>query len=194
MITILAIFLVPLFLLKEAGDFLVINEKPKKSDVVIVLSGGGIERIEKAVELYKQGYAPYIMISNGKEDNLYAAMINMGVPPNSIILENKASSTTESAYFTKELMIQHKFKSAIVVSSNFHMRRVKSNYEKAFSNNNSKLLYCSVSDSGYDSQKWWASEEDRRTTYIEYTKLVGNYFGYNGKEAKDLLNQLLSRN
>ena len=42
-------------MLKEAGDFLVINEKPEKSDVVIVLSGGGIERIEKAVELYKKG-------------------------------------------------------------------------------------------------------------------------------------------
>ena len=66
MITILAIFLVSLFMLKEAGNFLVINDKPEKSDVVIVLSGGGIERIEKAVELYKEGFAPYIMLSNGQ--------------------------------------------------------------------------------------------------------------------------------
>ena len=60
-------------MLKEAGDFLVINEKPEKSDVVIVLSGGGIERIEKAVEIYNKGFAPYIMLSNGQEDNLYAS-------------------------------------------------------------------------------------------------------------------------
>ena len=194
MITILAIFLVSLFMLKEAGNFLVINEKPEKSDVVIVLSGGGIERIEKAVELYKEGFAPYIMLSNGQEDNLYEAILKMGVPIDSIILENNASSTTESAYFTKELMIQHQFQSAIVVSSNFHMRRVKSNYQRAISNSEIKLIYCSVPDNGYAPSRWWTTEESRRTTYIEYTKLAGNYFGFHGKDAKDALNQLFSFN
>ena len=99
------IFLVSLFMLKEAGDFLVINEEPEKSDVVIVLSGGGIERIEKAVEIYNKDFAPYIMLSNGQEDNLYEALLQMGVPNDSIILENNASSTRESAFFTKELMV-----------------------------------------------------------------------------------------
>ncbi len=193
-IIIIGIFLISLIMLKEAGDFLVINEEPEKSDVVIVLSGGGIERIEKAVELYKNGYAPYIMISNGQEDNLYAAIQQMGVPVSSIILENNASSTTESAYFTKELMIQHQFQSAIVVSSNFHMRRVKSNFQKAISNSEIKLIYCSVSDNGYTPSKWWTTEESRRTTYIEYTKLAGNYFGFHGKDAKEVLNQLFSFN
>lgn len=193
-ILIIVIFLVPLFMLKEAGNFLVINEKPEKSDVIIVLSGGEIERIEKAVDLYKKGYARYIMISNGKEDNLYAAMKQMGVPDRSIILENKATSTTDSAYFTTELMSQRQFQSAIVVSSDFHMRRVKSNYEKAPSKKEMKLLYCSVSDIGYDSHRWWTTKEYRRTTFIEYTKLVGNYFGYHGKDAKDRLNQVFSSN
>ena len=59
------------------------------------------------------------------------AIQQMGVPNDSIILENNATSTRESAFFTKELMIQQQFQSAIVVSSNFHMRRVKSNYQKA---------------------------------------------------------------
>ena len=93
------------------------------------------------------------------EDNLYEALLKMGVPNGSIILENNATSTTESAYFTKELMIQRKFQSAIVVSSDFHMRRVKSNYQRAISNSEIKLLYCSVSDNTFAPNTWWTTEE-----------------------------------
>ena len=193
-ITILALVLAVIIILKEAGEFLVINETPIKSEVIIVLSGGGIERLEKSVELYKMGLAPYLMISNGQEDNLYAAAIDMGVPKNSIILDNEASSTTENALFTTKLMINHGFQSAIVVSSNFHMRRVKTNYEKAISNSQIRIHYCSVSDTGYDSSRWWATREDRKATYIEYAKLVGNYFGFHGNEAKDVLNKIFSIN
>ena len=99
------------------------------------------------------------MLSNGQEDNLYQALLQMGVPNDSIILENKASSTTESAFFTKELMVKHQFQSAIVVSSNYHMRRVKSNYQKAISNSGIKLIYCSVPDNGYAPSRWWTTEE-----------------------------------
>ncbi len=183
-----------IMMLKEAGNFLVINEKPVKSDVIIVLSGGGIERVEKGVELYKNGFAPYLMISNGQEDGLYGAAQKLGVPSGSIILENQANSTKENALFTKTLMKKHQFESAIVVSSDYHMRRVKGNYEKAISSSGLKLIYCSVSDNGYDSDNWWATRDNRRATYIEYVKLVGNYFGFHGNDAKKILNEMFSFN
>ncbi|MDQ0242540.1 hypothetical protein J2S09_000076 [Bacillus fengqiuensis] len=183
-----------IMMLKEAGNFLVINEKPVKSDVIIVLSGGGIERLEKGVELYKNGFAPYVMISNGQEDGLYEAAQKMGVPSNSIILENQASSTTENALFTKKLMSKHQFQSAIIVSSNYHMRRVKSNYTKIRSNREMKLIYCSVPDNRYDPSRWWATKEGRQATYIEYAKWIGNYFGFHGSDAKEILNKLFLTN
>ncbi|KMY51901.1 YdcF family protein [Peribacillus loiseleuriae] len=188
-LTMIGIVLTVMTLMKEAGDFLVINEKPVKSDVIIVLSGGGIERLEQGVGLYNQGFASYIMISNGQEDGLYEAALKMGVPIDSIILENHASSTTENALFTKKLMVEHQFHSAIVVSSNYHMRRVKSNFTKAISKSRIKLLYSSVPDNGYDSSRWWKTKEGRQTTYMEYAKLTGNFFGFHGNDAKKVFVQ-----
>ena len=115
----------------------------------------------------------------------------MGVPSDSIILENNATSTTESAYLTKDLMIQHQFHSAIVVSSNYHMRRVQKNYQRAISNSDIKLIYCSVPGNGYTPSRWWTTEENRRTTFIEYTKLAGNYFGFHGKDAKECTKSII---
>ncbi|WP_077214411.1 YdcF family protein [Bacillus dakarensis] len=91
-------------LVKNAGSFLVLDEKPVKSDVIIVLSGGGTERLLKASELYKEGYAPYLIISNGAEDNLFEGAQKLGIPADSIILEKQAQSTTENAFFSVELM------------------------------------------------------------------------------------------
>lgn len=180
-----------LMLLKEAGNFLVINEKPVTSDVIIMLSGGEIERLEKSVELYKMGYAPFIIISNGKEDNLYQAAQDMGIPSNSLLLEKDANSTKENALFTKSLMKKHQFKSAIVVSSNYHMRRVKNNFTQVFADTDiRRLTYCSIPDNGYNPDQWWKTEEERQTTYMEYVKLIGNYFGIHGNEAKETLNKI----
>lgn len=179
-------------LLKEAGNFLVIDEEPVQSDVIVILSGGGIERLVKGADLYEKGYAPYVIISNGAEDNLYAGLKNLGVPDHAIILETKASSTTENALFTKELMEKHQFRSAIVVSSNYHMRRVKSNFIKALANSPIRLIYCSVPSNGYNGEKWWISKENRMATLTEYIKLVGNFFGIHDNEAKNVLNKLLS--
>lgn len=192
-LSIIVIIFGGLFILKEAGNFLVINEEPVQSDVIIILSGGGIERLERGAELYKQGFAPYVIISNGMEDNLYEALKNMGIPDNSIILETKASSTMENAVFTADLMQKQQFKSAIVVSSNYHMRRVKSNFTKSYANSPIRLTYCSVPGNEYDGERWWASKESRMTTYTEYIKLVGNFFGIHDTEAKNVLNNLLNK-
>lgn len=189
-LSILMMLIAALILIKEAGNFLVIDEDPIQSDVIVILSGGGIERLIKGAELFEKGYAPYVIISNGLEDNLYEAIKNMGVPGDSIILETKASSTTENALFTEELMMQHQFDSAIIVSSNYHMRRVKSNFTKVFSNSEVKLTYTSVPDNGYDAERWWTTSKNRQTTYIEFVKLAGNYMGFHGIEAKNRLNAL----
>jgi uncharacterized SAM-binding protein YcdF (DUF218 family) len=109
----------------------------------MLLSDGKIERLVKGVDLYKKGYAPYLMISNGNEESLYEAALKMGIPPKSIILENHARSTTENAIFTISIMEKHKLQSAIVVSSNYHMRRVKTNYDIANKGIGLNFIYCS---------------------------------------------------
>ncbi|NMD70160.1 YdcF family protein [Bacillus sp. DNRA2] len=187
---ILIVVVIVLFIFGFAGRFLVIDEKPKKSAAIIVLTGGGSDRLERAVQLYNYTKAQYLIISNGTEDNYYQEALLMGVPNQSIILENQADSTTDSAVLTIDIMEKHRLKSAIVVSSNYHMRRVKHNFDKIIGDKNITLTYCASKDKYYRPNKWWASGDAVNLTFNEYSKLIGNALGIHGDTAKEILNTI----
>lgn len=172
-----------------AGDFLVVDEKPVKSDVIIVLSGGD-GRLEKGVQLYKEGYAPYLLLSNGSVENLYKRALELGVPNDSILMEIKSDSTLDNAVFSKEIMQYLQLESAIVVSSHSHMRRVKVLYDKMFRNSDIRLTYVAGVMDEYTPKRWWEEEANRNITLREYIKLVGNLFGFHGSESKEYLRKL----
>ncbi|WP_094873484.1 YdcF family protein [Paenibacillus sp. VTT E-133280] len=176
-----------------AGRFLSLTESPKQADVIIVLSGGQ-GRVEKAVELYKSGYAPYIILSNAKEitsrsGDMLQTALNLGIPQDAIYTENAAESTYQNAEFTLPIMKEHDLQSAIVVSSDFHMRRVKLLYDRVYKKSEIELTYVG-SSSGYNAKRWWSDRKSRETTFNEYVKMIGNTFGYNGPEAKSTLDQI----
>lgn len=183
------VLLIIMIIVKSVGNFLVVDEKPVKSDVIIVLSGGE-GRLEKGVTLYKDGFAPYLLLSNGSVEQLYERALQLGVPKDSILLENQSTSTLENARFSKEVMLKHQFHSVIVVSSNFHMRRVKVLFDRTFKNSNIQLIYSSGVNPSYDPNQWWMTKKDRNTTFAEYIKLVGNILGFHGDHAKKVLNKL----
>lgn len=185
-IILLGVLLFILMIIKSAGNFLVVDEPPVKSDVIIVLSGGE-GRLEKGVSFYKEGFAPYLLLSNGSVDQLHERAIQLGVPTDSILLENQSTSTLENARFSKEVMQKYHFHSAIVVSSNSHMRRVKVLFDQTFKNSHIQLIYSSGVNPSYDPNRWWLSKEDRYTTFTEYIKLAGNILGFHGDQAKKFL-------
>ncbi|MDR4949066.1 YdcF family protein [Neobacillus cucumis] len=163
-----------------------INEKPKKVDVIVVLSGGE-GRLEKGMELYKLAYARKIIVSNGLADNLWGKAITL-LPRSSLILEDKADSTYESAIYVKKIMEKYQYHSAIIVSSDFHMRRVKYDFSRVFGNNKDELIYVS-SNTSYNPKYWWMSKRNVGITISEYIKIIGNTFGVYGNEAKRKLYQ-----
>ena len=177
----------------SAGRFLSLTEPPKQADVIIVLSGGA-GRVEKATELYKDGYAPYLLLSNSKEiassvGDMRRTALALGIPEDVILTENAASSTYQNAEFTLPIMREHSFGSAIVVSSDFHMRRVKLLFDRIYKKSNIELTYMG-SSSRYKAKRWWSDGKSRETTFNEYVKMIGNTFGYNGPEAKNALDQI----
>jgi uncharacterized SAM-binding protein YcdF (DUF218 family) len=177
----------------SAGRFLALTESPKQSDVIIVLSGGQ-GRVEKAAELYKAGYAPYVILSNAKEStsksgDMVQNALALGIPQDVIYTENAAKSTHQNAKYTLPIMKEYGFKSAIVVSSDFHMRRVKFLFGRVYKKSEIELTYVG-SASGYNAKRWWSDRKSRETTFNEYVKMIGNTFGYNGPEAKSTLDQI----
>ncbi|WP_339266752.1 YdcF family protein [Paenibacillus sp. FSL R5-0470] len=175
------------------GRFLPLSEFPKQADVIMVLSGGG-GRVEKAAELFKEGFAPYILLSKASEvtgpsGDLQQTALALGIPEKAILTEDAAQSTYQNAEFTLPIMKKNGFASVIVVSSDFHMRRVKLIFDHVYKKSGVELTYIS-SDSGYNTKEWWSDRYSRETTFNEYTKMIGNAFGYDGPEAKSALEQI----
>ncbi len=116
-----------------------IVESPVPADAIVVFAGGvgesGIagqgyeERVQHAVELYRQGYAPQIIFSSGhtfafrETDVMQALAISLGVPHEAIILEHQAGNTVTNVQFTHAILTQHGWRKALLVSSPYHMRR-----------------------------------------------------------------------
>lgn len=123
----------------DIWNYGMIDEK-QESDVAIVL-GAALdyntvspvyrERINHAITLYNEGYVKNIILTGGVgEGNIHSdAFIAMeyalskGVPKNVILLEEKSTVTEENILFSKKIMEDNNFKTAIVVSDPIHMKR-----------------------------------------------------------------------
>lgn len=122
------------------ADYLKISEMPVKADVIAVFAGGvgesgragqGYEeRVQHAVELYKKGYAEHLLLFSGytyifKESTVMRALaIELGVPQEAISSEDKAKNTYENILALQKISDRHKWKSILLISSPYHMRRV----------------------------------------------------------------------
>lgn len=101
------------------------------------LSGFAANRLITSAQLYKKLNIP-IIISGGKvfkstgteSEIAKNILINLGIPENSIITENKSINTTENAKYTKQILDKYNFKNPILVTSAFHMNRAVIQFKK----------------------------------------------------------------
>lgn len=183
-IKLIVILLMITGLLSQAGSFLVVNQSPKKSDAIVVLAGDKGKRMEFAAKLFEDGYANKMVISGGPiYNNVTAAdlmkkhAVQLKVPEKNILLENKADSTFQNAKFTKEILEKNKLHSAIIVTSNYHMRRTKMVFDKMFGGSSITLTYCAAKDPDFTPIFWWTGNKSIMYVFTEYVKLVGYGLG-----------------
>ncbi|WP_261381316.1 YdcF family protein [Paenibacillus cremeus] len=185
-LSIAVLLIVVIIIAAGAGRFLVVDEPPRQSDVIVVLSGDKGERTVKGVELFQKHFAPYLLFSGGIVYN-HVTMAELmgkhaeglGIPKDAILLEDKADSTYENATFTLDIMKKKGLTSAIVVSSNYHMKRVKFLFEREFKNSGITLTYVAATDEYFAPSKWWSNNKSIMITINEYIKFAGYLFGKN---------------
>nr|WP_281175103.1 YdcF family protein [Domibacillus robiginosus] len=138
----------------------------------------GVERIQKGVQLWKDGYADKLILSRANTGTFTVKQAaELGVPEDSIIAEEQAYSTYTNATYTKELLKERDIRSAIIVTNDYHMRRTKFIFEKVYHDSNINLTYATA-PSHYQFATWWNDEESKQMLWKEYVKLVGYYFLY----------------
>ncbi|MGE5390448.1 MAG: YdcF family protein [Deltaproteobacteria bacterium] len=185
------------YFVHNAGYYLVREDKLVSADVIVVLMGGGPERILEAVDLYKAGYGNRILmvendqpgykllksrkVSIPREADLNKSIgMQLGVPSNAfIILPGDAQSTQEEATHIKKYLKAHpELGSIILVSSRYHTYRSAKIFERILNRDSGKKISIIARPSRYSAfneKAWWKSQEDAEQVVYEYVKLVAFY-------------------
>lgn len=174
------LYLLHPFFLQKMADFLVVQDPLQKVDLILVLGGDSSgERVEEGVKLYKQGWANYLLMSGGPLawKLTYARWMKKqalasGIPERAILLQDQSRSTIEDARFCLPMVLKHKFKSVLLVTSPYHTRRAARVFKKVFAKNGIRVLVKPAEKSEFNPNRWWVRHEDTGRVVWEYVSLV----------------------
>jgi len=89
-------------------------------------------RLDRAAELYREGYFPKIIVSGGtggagfpEGTAMRTYLMKIGVPEGAIIVDNLGHDTYASAVNTKKILQEQGLRSVLVVSQYYHMSRCR---------------------------------------------------------------------
>ena len=147
-------------IIDDITRFVFVEDKIEKSDIIFIPGGSDPELGEYAAEIYKKGFAEFVMPSGGvsvktnkfngvkSKKEIYSknyltdcefladVLVINGVPDNAIIWEDKSGYTKENAYLSRKVADEKgiEVKKAIICCKSFHARRSLMCYQFAFPN------------------------------------------------------------
>lgn len=104
------------FLAEQIWRYHHMNHRLEKADAILVLCSHDKKVAERGAELFLEGWAPLLIFSGGlgsitseiwteaEADQFAAIAINLGVPRENILIENKSTNTGENILFTRHLL------------------------------------------------------------------------------------------
>jgi uncharacterized SAM-binding protein YcdF (DUF218 family) len=118
------------------------QQELRRADVIIVFGAAEYSghpsptfkaRLDHALDLYKQGLAPIVIVTGGSGlDTKFSEggvgrdyLVEQGVPDTSIIAEMQSKDTHQSAERVANIMRANNMRTALAVSDGYHMFRVR---------------------------------------------------------------------
>lgn len=159
-----------------APHYLVYADPPQKADAVVLFLGNEYkERRAEANRLISEGYATYLLIpAYGRlakvPDHRRATRngIPLRPPGYPVVYEDTHVEILEA----KKLMDKNGLKSAIFVSSPYHMRRIKLIADRVFTANTYQNIYVPTRFEKRTRGIWLFNQSDIKKTTGEYGKIV----------------------
>lgn len=187
-----AVWLFRFPLLRATGNFLISSDPLITTDAIYVLGGASLDRGLAAAQLLDQGIAP-VAYCLGElvpqslegegldipEGQLIAnVMIRAGSDPAHVNVIREGTSTWEESEAILASALQAGYDTIVVVTTDFHSRRVGMVFNKRFRKEGIKVLVHGAPSSEYDSQRWWESEQGLMMVNNEYVKLAYYWLKY----------------
>ncbi len=177
-----------------AARALVVDADLSSADAIVVLSGSSayVERTHKAAELYREGRAPLVWLtddhtrggwSSALQRNPYFVeratdeLIKSGVPAERIrIVPGVASSTRDESLIVRDYASSQGVRSVLVVTSAYHSRRALRTLRQVFAGTGTTIGVHAVAATS--NAWWWLQPSGWRDVAGEYVKLIYYWFKY----------------
>ena len=170
-------------IITDISNYIFVSDEPEKVDAIFLPGGSHPEQPEYAAELYRKGYAKWLIPSGGvsvKRDSwpgvrskadIYNGdyqsdcdfftdvFIKNGVPSDVIVGEDKSGHTRDNAFLSRMVVYEKgiEIKAAIIVCKAFHARRCLMLYQMAFPD--TKFYVCPVVCMGITKDNWHKTEQ-----------------------------------
>lgn len=181
-----------------AAQALIVHDGLAHAEVIVILSGSSayLERTKKAAELFHEGRAPLVVLTNDntrggwssdQQRNPYFVeraaeeLRRAGVPAEKIqIVPGVASSTRDEATILREYVLSQGLRSVLVVTSAYHSRRALWTLRKSFADTGAivGLEPAAMGASTPSTAFWWLHIDGWRAVGGEYLKILYYWFKY----------------
>jgi uncharacterized SAM-binding protein YcdF (DUF218 family) len=178
-------------ILTQLGKYLVVQHPATKSDLIVCLAGGDVERGLASADLFARGLAPRIFIArepipDGLEtlkqkgiafpesvDLVMMILKNLGVPETAVIRgDQPVQSTFEEAERVGALIKEKKYRSLILVTSPTHSRRAWLTFRQVIPDKDFRITVIPTPYSKFRAEDWWKTRSFVREVILEYQKLI----------------------
>lgn len=170
-----------------------------KADALFVLAGTRLERALEAVDLFKEGYAPVIVLSPGRaepvehlvrargvrfptESELVRdAMLQLGVPAAAIAAtDGYVDNTAQEANLLRAMVKARGWRRVIVITSKYHTRRSGFAFRRGLEGTGAQAVIRATRYDQSDPARWWRFRADFRFVTSEWQKLLAYRLGLEG--------------
>jgi uncharacterized SAM-binding protein YcdF (DUF218 family) len=194
------IYLVRHPLMRWAANAWIVEDSLDKADALVVLSDDNFyaDRATRAAELFRQGKAPLIVASGrrlrpnaGFAELMEHDLIERGVPRDRIVrVVQDADSTREEAEALVPLARQRKWRSLIIVTSNYHTRRARYIFVAVFPHE-VKISVAGARDADFDPDQWWTKRKSVKELTREFAAMLVAMWELHGHREKRETSQLV---
>jgi uncharacterized SAM-binding protein YcdF (DUF218 family) len=178
-------------ILTGLGRYLVMEHTPEKSDLIVSMAGGNVERGLAVADAYQRGLAPRVFMAREVPPDGYALLKDrevdypesvdlmrmlleeLGIPRSAFFTSDRPSkSTFEEAHLVRDVVRKNGYSSLIVITTPYHCRRAWLSFTKVFEEDDVRVFMLPSSYSDFSPEDWWKKRKYLREVIIEYQKLI----------------------
>jgi len=191
-------YLVHPVLLRSMGGYLIVDEDPlEQTSAIVVLSSSLPYRALEGARLYKDGWAPKVVLTRPHRkrhfDTLeslgihkmevhelhYEVLLRSGVEPEAIVVVDEGVENTLGELKTVLRALSPSIGTTLIlVTSDYHSRRTRNIWDYLTEGKIRGIIRWTRDDKLFDAERWWKNRDSVELLVHEYGGLVNYWLGF----------------